>query len=140
MIQRIQSIWLLLAAIVMMLTFKWPFATGTTMVNNVLSPTKVYANTTVPTLLLAVAFIIINLVVIFLYNNRKLQMKVLAAAIVLGLLNVYLLYNNTSSLIDYTYSLSAVLPLFATGFVISAVHAIWQDDKKVTEMNSDRLR
>jgi uncharacterized membrane protein len=143
MIQRIQTIWLLLASITMALTFKFSFFTGnkilkTPIVNQPIE--EINGSSNFVGLIFAIAFVAICMVSIFLYKNRKLQMKLVAGCILLSLVNLYLLYSQTNNYTKGTYSISAILPVFAIGFVISALHSIWKDEKKIKELNSSRIR
>ncbi len=143
MIQRIQTVWLLLASIAMALTFKFSFFTGnkilkTPIVNQPIE--DINASSNFLGLIFAIAFSAICFVAIFLFNNRKLQMKLVSLCILLSIINLYLLYNQTNSFTKGTYSISAIFPLIAIGFAISALHSIWKDEKKIKELNSSRIR
>jgi Domain of unknown function (DUF4293) len=143
MIQRIQSVWLVLASIAMALTFKYSFYTGTKITKTpvVNQPIDVInASSNFLGLLLAITFAAICFITIFLFKNRKLQMKLVGVAILVGLVNFYLLYHQTNNFLKGTYSISAIFPFVAIGFAISALRCIWQDEKKIKDLNSNRLR
>ncbi len=142
MIQRIQSVWLLLAATAMALAFKFSFYSGEKLVSN--TTTKSYfsvnASTNFIGLISSIAFAALCFVAILFFKNRKMQMKLIALAIVLGLANLYFLYHETTRFLSGTFSISAIFPVIAIGFAISAVHGVWKDEKKIKELNSNRLR
>jgi peptidoglycan/LPS O-acetylase OafA/YrhL len=140
MIQRIQTIWLLLAAVAMALTFKFKFAAGFLLSNGQNLPKDVMSTNHFLASIFAIAFIVASIISIFLFKNRKLQMKIVGVSILTGLITIYFLYNKTTTLSNITYSIGAVLPFFSVGFVISALRCIWQDQKKIKDLNSNRLR
>jgi hypothetical protein len=140
MIQRLQTLWLLLATACMALTFKFKFAAGFKIDNAVKIPKNVLAGTNIISSVAAIAFMAIALYSIFLYNNRKLQLRIVAINIVTALVTFYGLYSQTTPLTDTTYAISGILPVFALGFTISALHCTWQDQKKINDLNSNRLR
>ena len=140
MIQRIQTVWLLLAAICMTLTFKFKFAAGFVTENNINTPKNVTANEHLLSLITIIIFIIVTMATILLFKNRKLQMRIVALNILIGVGCLYSLYWQTTHLNNVTYAIAALLPIFAIGFTISALHCIWQDEKKIKELNSNRLR
>jgi hypothetical protein len=140
MIQRIQTVWLLLAGICMWLCFKFPFFTGTRMVNAVKEDVRVLANSSFIGMVLSLTFLIGSVVLIFLYKKRTLQFRLNLLLILIGLVNGYVLYTNSRGLSNGTYSISAVFPVFAIGFAISAARCIWHDEKKIRSLNSNRLR
>ncbi|HEY0732223.1 MAG TPA: DUF4293 family protein, partial [Chitinophagaceae bacterium] len=72
MLQRIQSIWLLLAAIFSAVTFRFPFYTGDWLKDEIQSPIDLNAQTTIWLTVLTVLTGVIAFVIIFLYDNRRL--------------------------------------------------------------------
>jgi peptidoglycan/LPS O-acetylase OafA/YrhL len=143
MIQRIQTVWLLLASTAMALTFKFSFFTGNKIVKTPIlnQPIEaINASSNFIGLILAIAFASICFITIFMFKNRKLQMKLVALCILVGLINLYLLYYQTNNFTNGTYSISAIFPVMAIGFAISALHSVWKDEKKIKELNSSRIR
>jgi peptidoglycan/LPS O-acetylase OafA/YrhL len=132
-----------MASILMALTLKFPFFTGNK-IDATITPTDalpaINAHTNIWLLVIACSFVAICFIVIFLFKNRKLQMQLVTLAIILGLVNLFLLYNETHQFTNGTYSISAILPIFAIGFCISALHSVWKDEKKIKELNSNRIR
>jgi Domain of unknown function (DUF4293) len=139
MIQRIQSIWLLLAVIAAILTFKFSFYSG-----NIAGPdqVKVFKSLVAPgniaILVITVAVAVMALVAIFLYKNRVLQMRLSLAAMVLSLLNIVLYYNQTLHFIEGNFDLTALISLSIPVFLVLAVKGIYNDQKLVKSL--DRLR
>jgi predicted neutral ceramidase superfamily lipid hydrolase len=140
MIQRIQTLWLILAAASMALAFKFKFAAGAKLelTQNVIKDVTVSSH--LLSLVFGIAFLAISLITIFLYKNRKQQMWLTFLAIIIGIATIYFLYWQTQSLTNVTYAITLVLPIAAIGFAISALRCIKQDEKKIEELNSSRLR
>lgn len=84
MIQRQQTLWLILATAAAALTFKFPFATGEEIVKN--TTMKQLVETTAGnnffTLILTIASAIISTITIFMFKDRKNANKALSAWVV----------------------------------------------------------
>lgn len=136
MLQRIQTIWLFLAAVAAFLSLKLPFYSGT-------NPEGIPGYELMGTenfylLLLTVAIGVIALICIFLYTNRQLQFRLTLLAIILeaGLITLYIL--EVRKYMGGTYALTAILQAAVLIFLILAAKGIKHDDKIVRESN--RLR
>ena len=75
MIQRIQTIWLFLSAIFAAVTFRFPFYTGERLINNIASIVDLNATTNIWLSILTALVGAVAFVNIFLFDNRKLQLK-----------------------------------------------------------------
>lgn len=138
MLQRIQSIWLLLAAACAFLSFQFPFYTGT---NAELIPSAVLdGKTTIPIILATSAVGIIALICIFLYKNRKLQLRLTVLCIALEALSIFLYYSQVKTFTAGTYALTALLQGCIVFFLFLAARGINHDEKIIRESNSGRLR
>jgi len=138
MIQRIQTIWLLLAAIFAAVTFRFPFYTGERLVENIASTIDLNATTNIWLSILTVVAGAIAFVNIFLFDNRKLQLKLcyLGIFVTIILLVLYFL-----ELVHFTKGSVSLWCLFYFGilaFYILAARGIWRDEKLIKSM--DRLR
>ena len=139
MIQRIQTIWLFLAAVAAFLTFKLSFFSG-----NMAGPnqTKTFTYLTAASnmviLVFTVAVGIAALISVFLYKNRKLQMRITLAAMLLSLLTIVLYYNQTRLFAEGNYDLTALVALVIPVLLILATKGIYNDQKLVKSL--DRLR
>ncbi|MEO6731444.1 MAG: DUF4293 domain-containing protein [Ferruginibacter sp.] len=136
MIQRIQSVWLLLASILVFLTLKLSFFSGTYMADNQYHQLK---GTDTPLIMITTIVLgIITLFTIFLYKKRKVQLRLSILSIVLDLVLVYLYYREVSKFAQGTYSITAAIHLLIILSLIFAVRGINKDDKLIKD--SDRLR
>lgn len=138
MIQRIQSLWLLLAATCAFAGFKFSYYSG-----NKLNDTALYELNATSTLLLMVTTIavgVLALINIFLYKKRSLQLKLCVLGILLEAVLIFLYYREIQNFIPdkSTYSLTAILhSVIVLAFVLAA-RGINKDSKLLKE--SDRLR
>ncbi|MBS1641135.1 MAG: DUF4293 family protein [Bacteroidetes bacterium] len=132
MIQRIQSIWLLLAAVAAFATFYVDFYIGTN------PPLKFNAKESIFVLVLNVAVAITSLINIFLFSNRKLQLRFSIIALVVSILSIVLCFLSVKSSIAGGLALTSVIYFAIPIFLFFAVRGIWKDEKLVK--STDRLR
>jgi uncharacterized membrane protein len=147
MIQRIQSVWLLLAAICCSGLFFFNLYSAQQLVNG--TDTLVHMRVNGPNefllMLLAIAIIILPLFAIFRFNNRKQQKSIVVLNIVavLSFIAVLLMhianYNHqTPAPLNGAYGIASVLPAFSFVFLLLALKGINKDDKLIKSV--DRLR
>jgi peptidoglycan/LPS O-acetylase OafA/YrhL len=137
MIQRIQSVYLLLVVVAIVAFIFVPFGSiRIEDIQQVLTIKKV-----VPLSIASVVVGIVALVSIFLFNNRKLQMRVVLlnsflSIVLIGLFIYGLLVH--VGLDKYSFGAGAIFPIFIFIFNLLAYSAIKSDDMLVKSM--DRLR
>jgi len=136
MIQRIQTLWLLLASICAFASVKLPFYFGSLEVPGPTITITPYDNFML--LVFVIATALMALVSIFLFSNRSLQIKMCIVGLVLSLANLmhYFLYMKnfkTGGLSLYS-ALSFLVPVF----FILAIISIYKDQKLLKSL--DRLR
>ncbi len=137
MIQRIQTLWLLLAGIAAMLTLKLPYYSG------IQDPAIPYhelnaITATIPTLLITITVAVIAIVNIGLYKNRKTQLRLCMLGLVMETLLIYLYYRQVSVYTQGTYALTSILHMCIVLFFILAARGINKDEKLIKDSN--RLR
>lgn len=141
MIQRIQSIWLLLAALCGFGLTQVPLFTGR-LANNVIknflsTDSLLFFALSIGTALLAAACI-------FLFRNRNLQFKLTIIGVILSILlvvlEVWLLgkFKTTHSAVSGTYTWGGLLPIAMIIFFILAARGIYKDERLIKSL--DRLR
>lgn len=157
MLQRIQTIWLFLAGLVLLGLFLFPYVSYIDLVglgkrilisgeygavNNEVVKNEGYILQVIATIVLA----LIPLFIIFQYKNRKLQLKLVYAEIVLiCLFAIWLIVSasNTLSLINQSINAQNIgvgfflLPV-SIFFLAMAIGGIRKDDKLIK--SADRLR
>jgi Domain of unknown function (DUF4293) len=136
MIQRIQSVWLLLASACAFATFKFPYYTGTN--SKGLSPYELKADENFLLLLTTIAVGGLALFTIFLFKKRPVQLMLCVLGILLEALLIFLYYREVKTFIQGTYALPAILHSVIVLFFFLAARGIRRDQKMVKE--SDRLR
>ena len=136
MIQRIQTLWLLLASICAFASVKLPFYFGSLEVPGPTITITPYDNFML--LVFVIATALIGLVTIFLFSNRSLQIKMCIVGLVLSLANLmhYFLYMKNFK--TGGLSLYSILSFLVTVFFILAIRSIYKDQKLLKSL--DRLR
>jgi uncharacterized membrane protein YozB (DUF420 family) len=136
MIQRIQTIWLLLAATASLLSLKFSFYLGDK-VNNINSePLNGTSNFIITIVSVAVA--LATLFAIFLYKDRPLQKKVTLLSFLLQCLVLVLYFLELKQYIKGVFAITALLTFGIPVFLILAWLGIRKDEKLIKSM--DRLR
>jgi Domain of unknown function (DUF4293) len=140
MLQRIQTIWLLAASIAAFLTLKFSFFSGNKLVNNVKQFVTLNAMSNIIIMILTVALAVAALIIIFLYKDRKMQLKLVFATTGVAFLNVTLYYLQTKNFVDNegSYSLTSILAVVIPTFLLLAARGIYKDEQLVKSV--DRLR
>lgn len=138
MIQRQQSLWLFAAAIVSFLTFQFPFYTGNRVENTTSLFAELDAASNFPLLILTGISILLGLVTIFLYKDRKIQLRMAIGGIVLSIILLIVYFTEMQKFEKGNFALTAVLAVAIPVFYILAARGIWQDQKLVKSL--DKLR
>jgi drug/metabolite transporter (DMT)-like permease len=134
MIQRVQSLWLLLAAACAFATFYFAFYSGLSNSNDPFL--KAGANFLISAVTVAVGAL--ALVTIFLFKKRTIQLRLCVLGIVLEALLIFLYYREVRTYAVGSYSLTAILHGVNVFAFFLAAKAINKDEKLIKD--SDRLR
>lgn len=139
MIQRIQSIYLLLASIVSSTLFFFPFATGSGGSGELFADGNLDLNDNIALLILTIATAVLSLGCIFLFNNRVLQMNInkLVMMLILGLAGTASFFLFTSGA-DFSLHVGLFLPFLVIILLVMAQRGIKADENLVR--SSDRIR
>jgi hypothetical protein len=140
MIQRIQTLWLVIASALAFITLKTSFFSGNILVDNVKQFQRFTAMGHMLLMILTVVVGLGSLIAVCLYKDRKLQMRVVSAAMVLSILNLVIYYFQTKNFIptDWSFDLTALLALAIPFFLFLATRGIYRDQKIMRSL--DRLR
>jgi len=141
MIQRLQSLWLLVAAALGVISLKTSFYSGHRIRDLVPKPVVFLTGSYNILLIMCTTVVaVLAVVAIFLYRNRKLQGRLGIVALVLSVLAIGLYFWQSKSFVpgESSYDLTAVLPLAIPVFLFLAVRGIYRDEKLVR--SADRLR
>ncbi|MBS1919487.1 MAG: DUF4293 domain-containing protein [Bacteroidetes bacterium] len=137
MIQRKQSLWLLLSAICAFLSYLLPFYSGTRQGKNGIEKALIDAQSTYPLMILTGLSILLSLIAIFIFKNRKLQFRLCLGGILLSALIILLYFVEIKNL-SGSVSLYAVFAfLILMGYFMASI-GIRKDEKLVKSL--DRLR
>ena len=136
MIQRVQTIWMVLAAIVTFLTIKFSFYSGTLAAGNIYHAVMATDNFFILILTSAIGTgIIIN---IFLFKHRSVQFRIILFAILAECIVIFIYIRETNKYTTGNFSLWSALHLLIIVFLIFAARGIYKDSKLIKESN--RLR
>jgi hypothetical protein len=141
MIQRIQSVWLLVASALGILSLKTSFYSGHRIKDAIPKPMVFLAgNYNILLSISTVAVAVASIINIFLYKNRPLQLKLGIASLLLSILTLLLYYWQTQSFepTESSYNLTAIIPVAIPVFLFLAIRGIWKDQRLVK--STDRLR
>lgn len=135
MIQRIQSIWLLLAAACSLASLKWSFYSGNKD-NNLFA--ELNGTSSFFLLILAVAVSLLALAALFLFKNRKLQIKLSLGGLLLQLVALVVYFMQTKQYLEGNFTLTSVFSFAIPVLFILAWMGIRKDEQLIKSM--DRLR
>ena len=138
MIQRIQTVWLLLVAVFAAVTFRFPFYTGDWLKDAVPVSVDLNATTTIWISILTVLAGAIAFVNIFLFDNRKLQLKLCYLGIFVTVILLVVYFLELNHFTTGTVALWCIFHFAILGCYILAARGIWKDEKLIKSM--DRLR
>jgi len=145
MIQRKQSIWLLLAALLNTAVFLGANFSIETRIQNVLQTNRYTVLQHLPSTLFILAAIVLSLIAIFLFRKRPLQMKISLLALLATMAYCFInwmrikeIFANNKMISNYSFGLASITPYFAIVFILLACLGISRDEKLVKSL--DRLR
>ena len=139
MIQRIQTLWLFIAAAFAALSFKFPFYSGNKIPADPVGNVNELLASSHMLLLLFTAILVAGcLAIIFLYKNRRLQLRLTVVALFIAVINVLLYFTQLKKYTSGNISLTAIFALAIPLLLFLAARGIWKDEKLVKSL--DRLR
>jgi drug/metabolite transporter (DMT)-like permease len=135
MIQRIQTIWLLLAAAASLAALKFSFYSGVKD-NNLFSELNGTGNFFL--LLISVAVALAALAAIFLYKNRKLQIQICLVGLLLQIAAIVVYFTEVKKFTNGNFTITSVFTFVIPVLFVLAWLGIRKDEKLIKSM--DRLR
>jgi len=141
MLQRIQSFWLLIACAASLLTLKFPVYSGNQIgKDNIKTFVTLNAHPNLLILILTVINALMAFFGIFMYKNRKLQLRLAIFGIVFSIVNIVVYFFETRNFVpeEGKVALASIIALSIPVFFVLAARAIYGDEKLVRD--SDRLR
>ncbi|HEY0733213.1 MAG TPA: DUF4293 domain-containing protein, partial [Chitinophagaceae bacterium] len=116
----------------------FPFYTGDWLKDEIQSPIDLNAQTTIWLTVLTVLTGVIAFVIIFLYDNRKLQLKLCYLGMFVNVMLLVLYFMEVGNFSGGTIALWCIFHFAILGCYILAARAIYNDEKLIKSM--DRLR
>jgi hypothetical protein len=138
MIQRKQTLWLLLATIAALLTYMFPFVVGDEIEKTMAIRREVDAGSHFILLIATGASLVLSTVTIFLFKDRKMQMRLCLLGILLTALIVVFYISEMLKLSHRTIALTAILPFIINISYFMAWRLIRKDEKLIRTL--DKLR
>ncbi len=139
MIQRIQTLWLTLAALAALLTLKFSFYSGNkTDSSQVKKWVELTATTNFIILVLTVGVAVTAIIVILLYKDRKMQFRLTVLSLAISILNLFLYYNETKKFIEGNLDITCLISLVIPVLLFFGARGIYKDEKLIK--SADRLR
>jgi Domain of unknown function (DUF4293) len=141
MLQRMQSIWLLLASICAILTIKFSFYSGNLEVpGQPASFQYLTATFSIWILIVTIVLVCIAAIDIFLYKNRKLQGRLAILGIAFSLLNIFLYLKEIHRFVENqgSHTITSVFVFSIPILFFLAWRGIYRDQRLVKSL--DRLR
>lgn len=140
MIQRIQSVWLLLAAAAAAASLQFSFYSGYLAADAVKSIVYVTGQSNLLLLVLTAGVGLAALISIFLFKNRKQQLRIVSLTLVVSLINLVLYYLQIKKFVpgQGSFSLGALCAILVPIFLLLSMRGIRKDEKLVKSL--DRLR
>lgn len=138
MIQRIQSVWLFLASIFNAITFRFPFYVGDWKEDNVQQVIDLNAQTTTVLTIITVLTGLLALANIFLFNNRKLQLRLTFLGLLLSVVLLVLYFLEIGDFYNGDIALWSLFYFAIFVCYLLAARGIRKDEKLIKSL--DRLR
>ena len=136
MLQRIQTIWFLLATICIFLTMQFSTYAGAD-AEGIMHLVKGTTNTFLVITTSVVG--VVCMIALFLFNNRKLQIRITLLAVLIELILLFFYYNEIHALVGIgAFAVTALLHAGVIIFLLLAANGISKDEKLIKDSN--RLR
>lgn len=139
MIQRQQTLWLLLVVAASVLSFLFPFYSGNKIGDsNISTFDQLTGGSSFFLLVLTGASVLISGISIFLYSDRKAQLKLMAGGILISIILIILYFVAIKKFQTGNFALTSVFVFFILIGYVMAARGIWKDEKLVKSL--DKLR
>lgn len=138
MIQRQQTLWLLLATLAAVLSFMFPFVIGKGLDKGIEVDKTIKAGSGFLLLITTGASVILSSGIIFLYKDRKLQMKLCLLGLLIAVIIIILYISEMNKLSKSTLALFCILPFAIAAGYFMAFRNIRKDEKLIKTL--DKLR
>jgi len=138
MIQRQQSLWLLLSAVFSVLSFSFPFYNGTVKPDAVEKAPFIDAGDSLFLLIFTGASVLLAIITIFLFKDRKMQFRLCIVGIVLSIIIIAFYFLRMDRFASGGISLTSIFVFASLIGYIMAARGVRKDQKLVKSL--DKLR
>ena len=138
MIQRQQTLWLLLSAIGSFLSFKLPFYNGTVKIDSSDQTPFIDAGDNMFLVVLTGGVLLLAVITIFLFKDRKLQFRLALAGVAISILIIAIYFGSMKRFSSGGVSFWAITVFAILAGFIMAARGIRKDQKLVKSL--DKLR
>ena len=138
MIQRRQTLFLLMASAAALLSFMFPFLTGKELSKNIISDISLKAGSRFVIMVLTGASLVLSTAIIFLYKNRKQQMQLCLLGILISVLIIVFYILEMGKISKATLALSCIFPFAILAGYVIGYRFIHKDEKLIKTL--DKLR
>lgn len=129
----------MIAVVCAILTYQLSFFSGIKISeNNIKNFEALNASTNIIIMLLTGITALISFIAVFLFANRKLQLRLTIVAILASVGNLVVYFLETAEFAEGNILLTAIFAFVIPFFLVLAARGIWKDQKLVKSM--DRLR
>jgi hypothetical protein len=135
MIQRSQSLWLLIAAIFAFLSLQFPFFSGSI---GEVAASDFKGTSYVPITILTSGLGLLSLITIFMYKNRKQQLWLTVLAFVMSAAIIALYFTRIREFTSGSISIWAIFTFAVPLLLVMAMRGIYRDIRLIKSL--DRLR
>ena len=135
MLQRIQTIWLLLASVCGFTTLKTSFyigSIGAEPANHLTAMSNIWL------MILTIVTATIAVISIFMYKNRPLQLKLVLSTITLSVILLFMYFAQTQKYAVGGFALTSLIAVAVPVLLMMAATGIYKDEKLVKSV--DRIR
>ncbi len=138
MIQRQQTLWLLLAAVASFLSFRFPFYTGNIVENNAPRFEELDGGSNFFLLILTGLSILVGAIAIFMFKDRKTQLKLSLGGVVIAVVLLILYFSQLKKFSTGNFALTAIIVFAILISYILAARGLWKDEKLIKSLNKLR--
>jgi peptidoglycan/LPS O-acetylase OafA/YrhL len=138
MLQRTQTLWLLMAVLSSALSFSFPFVVGQQLVENNPVQIVIDAASNLYLLLNTALVILLAFIAIFFYKNRKKQSWIVSLGLIFSFLLLFLYIMEMQKLVHPVPALTCLFAIMPIPGFILALSGIRKDEKLIKSLDSLR--
>jgi hypothetical protein len=138
MLQRIQTLWFLLAGFFAFITIRFPIYNGIKLTNGINEYVPLSAGNNFLLLILTTALGVLPVIATFLFKNRGMQIKLTLAALGVYIICCFFYFNTIKHFAQGAISIWSIFYFIIPILLLLAIRGIYKDYKLIKSI--DRLR